>query len=391
MPDASIDDMRETLTEWLRARLNAPDLAITRLAAPSSTGFSTDTAYVDIAYAENGRPRARSLVARFENVGPALFLHADIRLQWNMIAGMARHPSVPTPTPVGLELDRTLLGRAFSVVELVPGRPAPQTPNYNLTGWIFDLAPSRRGDLWRNAIEAMARVHEINWRDGFAFLDEPARGASGLEQMLDWTQDWYDWARRGQRHPLIDLAFERLRREQPKDAPTEVLWGDASPNNMLFRDDLTVSAVLDWEAAALGPGESDLAWWLFHDTYLSEGFGIPRLAGLPDRDESIAIYAAARSRPIGDMAYYELLAHTRNAVLSMRSVNRQVELGRIPADTRATTHNPISRLLALQLGVEPAPVGEDYDRYLQAVLSVKGKGGGANKTARELLSPTGET
>jgi hypothetical protein len=93
------------------------------------------------------------------------------------------------------------------------------------------------------------------------------------------------------------------------------------------------------------------------------------------------------------MEYYELLAHTRNAIMSMRSVNRQVEFGSLHPDTTAITHNPVSRMLALKLGVEPPHVGEDYARYLAAVLAQKTRTdrksgtGMATPTILDLLSP----
>ena len=129
--------------------------------------------------------------------------------------------------------------------------------------------------------------------------------------------------------------------------------------------------MLDWEAAALGPGEADLAWWLFYDEYLSAGFSIPRLQGLPDRRSSIEIYENALGRPVQNLEYYELLAHTRNAILSLRSVNRQIERGTIDADSTATTCNPTSRMLALKLGLSPPEIGSDYAKYLEAVVSQK--------------------
>lgn len=371
MSERDPDLVRTELRRWLRDRLDAPDLEVTSVEIPQGAGWSTETLFVGTTFTERGLPRSRDLVVRFENLGPALFLEADVRHQWNMIGALAGHPLPPTPDPVGLETDRSRLGGAFSVVERIAGRVAPQQPNYNTAGWIFDLSPGERRRLWRGAIEAMAQLHRIDWRDGFQFLDQPRRGRPGLDQLLRWTEDWYEWARAGCRHPLVEEALARLRAEQPAEAPVSVLWGDAGPNNVLFRDDLSVGAVLDWEAAALGPGEADLAWWMFFDDFMSAGFGIARLEGLPTRDETIAIYEAAAGRPVGDMAYYELLAATRNAVLSMRSVGRQVELGRIPASTTARIHNPPARLLARRLGVDEWEVGEDYQAYLRAVFSAK--------------------
>jgi aminoglycoside phosphotransferase (APT) family kinase protein len=366
------DRVRRVLAAWLPARLGADaDLSVTLLGAPPTTGFSSETLFVDVEFTSSGERQSRRLAVRFENARPGLLPNANFQLQWDMIHTLATRTNIRVPPPVGFESDRSLLGAAFSVVESVAGRVAPQVPNYNLGGWIFELRAAQRAQLWRDAIETLAQIHRLDWRQGFDFLDQPQRGEPGLKQLLHGTAEWYQWARRGRRHPLIEQAIERLRRDEPRDPPVNILWGDAAAHNVLFGNDLRVAAVLDWEVAGLGPGEADLAWWLFFDEYVSAGFGIPRLEGLPDRQTSIAIYEAAVGRPVRDFEYYELLAHTRNAIMSMRSVLRQVEFGSLDAGTTAITHNPISRMLALRLGAEPPQVGEDYTRYLSAVIGQK--------------------
>jgi aminoglycoside phosphotransferase (APT) family kinase protein len=362
-------ETRARLALWLREKLQAADLEVTRLEKPATNGFSTETLLVSVQFSQDGRPRSRDLVVRFENIGPSLCL--DVRLQFDMISAMAAEGSVPVPSPIGIELDRTMFGAAFSVVGRVEGRPAPQVPNYSITGWIFDMSPSDRGRLWRNAITALASIHRVDWRSRFGFLQQPHRGEPGLDQLLGYVEDWYNWARGDARHPLVETALQRLRREQPRHTRVSVLWGDAAVHNFLFRDDLSVAAVLDWEAATLGPGEADLAWWLFYDNFSSIVFKTPRLEGLPDRDTTLKIYEEATGEPVRDMPYYELLAATRNAILSVRSVNRQVEFGRIRRETTAITDNPASQVLASYLNEDPPEVGEDFADYLTAVLANK--------------------
>ena len=78
--------------------------------------------------------------------------------------------------------------------------------------------------------------------------------------------------------PVIDPAMDFLERAKPRTAHVDPIWGDSNPGNMLFADDHSVAAVLDFEAAALGPGEIDLGWWLFMDERRSHG--LTRLSGL---------------------------------------------------------------------------------------------------------------
>jgi aminoglycoside phosphotransferase (APT) family kinase protein len=133
---------------------------------------------------------------------------------------------------------------------------------------------------------------------------------------------------------------------------------------MLFGADGNVSGVIDWEMATLGPPEADLAWWLFFDDLFSTGMGVPRLAGLPDRAACIGIYEKALGRRVKNLDYYALLAAFRMAIIGMRSVDRQIKRGYLPATTTARENAPIVRLLAQLLG-EPLPeVGKDFHEFM---------------------------
>jgi hypothetical protein len=92
--------------------------------------------------------------------------------------------------------------------------------------------------------------------------------------------------------------------------------------------------------------------------------GVPRLAGLPDRNRCIALYEEALGRSVRNLEYYNLLAAFRMAIVGMRSVDRQIKRGFIPATTTARENAPIVRLLAEMLG-EPLPeVGADFFQFM---------------------------
>src|SRR3546814_11782936 len=67
---------------------------------------------------------------------------------------------------------------------------------------------------------------------------------------------------------LLDYILQN----KPAQAPVNVLWGDATPSNVMFDDEGKVKALIDWELATLGPAELDLAWWLYFDDLFSRRF-----------------------------------------------------------------------------------------------------------------------
>jgi aminoglycoside phosphotransferase (APT) family kinase protein len=344
-----------------------PDVKVLELTAAAGAGFSAETLFAQVEFVKDGRGHRESLVVRRQIEGSELFLNSDLNLPYRMMAAIGAHPAIPVPELIGIEFDRAVLGAPFLVMRQAQGQVVQQSPNYNKEGWVRDLPRERRADVWRNALRVLAEIHKLDWRQGFDFLARPERGRPGLDQYLNWVEEWYLWARGDRPHPITDCALEYLKHNRPREAQTGVLWGDPTPSNILFRDDLTVSAVIDWEMAALGPPEADVAWWLFFDDLFSTGMGVARLEGLPDRPTSLSWYESIAGRRLENMDYYDVLATFRMAIVGMRAVDRQIGLGRIPDTTTARTHAPIMRMLAGKLG-EPLPeVGRDFFEFMAAL------------------------
>lgn len=367
MSKPDLDAARGKLAEWLAAKSFGRAIEVPRLTIAAGAGYSAQTLYADVEYVQDGRTCQESLVVRCQNESSDLFLNADLNLSYRMMVAIGAHPAIPVPRLIGIEFDRTVLGAPFLVMQKVAGRSVQQSPNYNEEGWVRDLPAGQRAELWRNALRVLAEIHELDWRQGFGFLAQPLRGAPGLGQYLNWVEEWYLWARRDRPHPITDVALGYLERERPSNAPIHVLWGDPTPSNLLFRDDLQVNAVIDWEMAALGPPEVDVGWWLFFDELYSTGLGAQRLEGLPDRATSIAWYEKFAGRKLENLDYYDVLATFRMAIVGMRAVDRQIALGRIPVTTTARTHSPIMRMLAGKLGQPLPQIGQDFFDFAAAL------------------------
>lgn len=361
------DVVRTALTRWLARRMPAAsNLAVSPISRPKGGGFSAETCLFDIAYDEGGEAKSRSLVLRRLLEGDELFFDTSLDAPWRAMEAMAKHTDIPVPSTFGIETDRSVLGSPFFVMGRVEGRIVPQFPNYNVEGWVSELSPADRARLWRNGIEVMAKIHAVDWQCGFQFLDRPERGVTGLGQYINGIVEWHRWAGAGRIQPTQDAAVDYLLRHSPKDMLKGVVWGDSIPANILFAGDLTVAAVIDWEAAALGPGEIDLAWWLVFDDLFSTDFGVPRLSGLPTRQQTIDTYETAAHRTVTDIDYFEILALLRLAIITTRGVDRQIRAGSIRANSVAYLNNPTTARLAAKLGLPVPEVGEDYLALVRA-------------------------
>ena len=113
-------------------------------------------------------------------------------------------------------------------------------------------------------------------------------------------------------------------------------WGDARIGNVLYRDFEPV-AVLDWEMAALGPAELDLAWLVtlhafFED--VAKPFGLPGLPDLLRREDVVATYESLTGYTPRDLDFYCVYAATRHAIIMSRIGRRAIHFGEaeMPAD-----------------------------------------------------------
>jgi aminoglycoside phosphotransferase (APT) family kinase protein len=364
----SLEIAQRALTPWLAPRLKSSDLEITAWRS-AGAGNSADTFFAAVSGGLEGGARDMRLVIRRQNLGSDIFLESELELPTRVMAAVAAHPQaagIPVPRVIGLESDASLLGAPFMVMEQLPGRILPQSPNYNKEGWLAEMPAADRARVWRACLEMLARIHRLPLSE-FAFLDRPERGVAPLDQYLHWIEEWYQWARAGRPHRITDIAIEYLKANRPRETQASLLWGDPQPTNLLFLPDGSISGVIDWEMAVIGPPEADLAWWLFFDDLFSKGMGVPRLEGLPERAECIRLYEAALGRPVRNLAYYDILAAFRMAIVGMRSTDRQIQRGRIPETTTARENAPIVRLLAGLLG-EPLPeVGADFAQLMGAL------------------------
>lgn len=351
------------LEGWLPQHFDgAKNVVVTDLTESKGGGWSARIVFVDITFTRDDKPEQQKLVIRFLP-GYHLFLGANLEVQWQFTHALNVHSAVPVPAAIGLEQNEAILGQAFYVMERLEGRVALQSPNYNLEGWITELDLPARKRLWSNALETMAALHNLDWHQGFTFLDRPEYGEPGLDQLLNWMVAWRDWAAKGRRLPTLAAAVDYLLANRPSSAPVSVLWGDPTPSNVVWRDDLSVAGLIDFESATLGPAEADLGWWQFMNNLLSVGYRIPRLEGLPSPEETIEIYQTALGRPVENMFYYDILAATRMAIVAVRSMDMHIEMGNIRPDNDALTNNPITEYLATRLDLPIPVIGEGFRAY----------------------------
>ena len=357
----ALDDtaLGATLAAWLGGQVGA-DVAVDHLSTPA-VGQSNDTVLFEATWTRDGVGRTEELVLRRQPTARQLFLDADVLREARIIDGLAG-TRVPVPPIRWVEADPEVLGAPFFVMGRIHGTVPAAKPSIHAVGWLPSLSVAERRRLWESAMETFVAVHAVDWRSTHGFLVEQNPVRATMEGYLDELAEWYEWSTQGRPYPTTDAAFDYLRANVPSDADDEqvLVWGDPRVGNMLFADDLTVAAALDWENARIGSPASDLAHWLFFDNFATSASGVERLEGFPDRAETIARYEALSGRQMGDLFYYDVMETFWIAVTLIRQADISVATGVLPEGTTMGHGNVVTQLLARLLDLPVPELSADY-------------------------------
>ncbi|MFC7886418.1 phosphotransferase family protein [Streptomyces sp. NPDC057376] len=277
-----------------------------------SDGFSGELYAFEATYRDEHAEHSEDLVVRFEpGTGYQLFLETMFEEQYRVMAALRTH-AVRVPRPIGFEADAGVLGARFFVMERARGRTGQLGQD-----WMNEIGPQGREQTWWSGLAAMAELHRCDPRRlDLGFLDRPGRGSDPIDQQLQYYWEYYAWVSAGDSHPVIEEAYQWLRRHRPPlPPPAGLVWGDAKRGNQLFTEDFKCSAILDFEMVALGPAEVDLAWWLEGEYQTAQGLGFE---AQPTVEETTERYADLLGREIADLDYYIVFAAFRLAVLRIK-------------------------------------------------------------------------
>ena len=110
------------------------------------------------------------LVLRLQNPEPAIYpaqaseAIGEIEIQHRVMTAIAEHSSVPVAPIVGYEADAAVVGRPFFVMRFVEGDVPIEDPLYTEQGFFTDAAPEQRRALVTSGLDAMARLHAVDWQ-----------------------------------------------------------------------------------------------------------------------------------------------------------------------------------------------------------------------------------
>jgi aminoglycoside phosphotransferase (APT) family kinase protein len=327
--------LRPRLESWLAGLL--PDGAepeVPELEATSANGMSSETVLFTAAWTEDGRSRDERLVARIapDPADVPVFPTYDLERQFEVIRLVGELSPVPVPRVWWSDAHGTATGVPLFVMERVDGQVPPDVMPYNFgDNWLFDASPQQQRTLQDSTVEVLAHLHGIeNAAEQFSFLTHEDPGDTPLRRRVNHAKAWYEYAREGHRSALAEQLFAWLDDHWPADeGPTVVSWGDSRIGNVMYRD-FRPSAVLDWEMAALGPRELDVAWLVYsHGVFesLATVFGLEGMSHFLQPEDVAAKYESLTGYTVGHLDFYERFAAVQWVIVFVRTGLRAVHFG----------------------------------------------------------------
>ncbi|MBM3131472.1 MAG: hypothetical protein FJZ95_00350 [Chloroflexi bacterium] len=352
-----LNEMRARLTEWIGKKMpRARDISLSELQKPGM-GLSSETYLFDIGWKEDGREKSKSVVLRSAPREHKVFPEYEIGHQFRIMQILKENTDVPVAKMLWLEEDPAVIGAPFFLMEKLEGDVPQDYPSYHGSGMYFEATPDQRTKMWWGALEAMVKVHKLDWKKlKLGFLGESRNPADSVDRQLAYWDRFFNWMKDNPKesHPTMEATLAWLKKNRYSPERMTLCWGDSRIGNTLFsRPNRDVVAVMDWEMAYIGDPEGDLAWFFMLDKQHSKGYGLPRLSGTPEDAEVVRRYEALTGWKAKNLLYNEVLATFRYG-LTVISVLKKFRKQGIPIEDDLILNNFPTQHLAHLLGL-PAP------------------------------------
>lgn len=301
---SSLDQVRTALQAWFGAKLGT-DATISDLKRHAE-GWSWQT--YTMAVRADGETMGFAVRRQPES---GLLEPYDIEGQYRLHRAVVDHSDVPMPGLRWLEMDRSILGMPFYVMDRVEGKVPVQWAGDDPA--IFPDAASRTA-TGHDFVAVLARIHGIDPATTGLSMPETTDQAA-LDQIAHWEAVYTD--SRLVEVPVIRWLIGWLRANLTTSGNLRLVHGDYRIGNFMVQGSEIV-AVFDWELAHIGDPVFDVAWAalpLFRGRH-------PEMASqLLPVDEFLDRYAAATGGEVDPAVFrfWTMFAHLRAVVPQLRA------------------------------------------------------------------------
>ena len=298
-PPSPESDLADRLLAWARTSRGAQ----ARVSAVRALGGHSQIT-VGFTLHAPGQPD-EALVLKMPPAGVSARNNFDVLRQVPLLRMLTRH-GIPAPQPRYWSDDTAPFGGPFLMMSRLRGASPGDIFGEHAGAGVVDAAAQ-----FREAARVLARLHAIDPAEVGT-----ACATRGVAEEID---HWVQVVRRSSNPAWVALAMrvrEALHRRQPARVPIGLVHGDYYSNNWVF-DGITMSGVVDWEGATLGPSLLDIGWLAV--MYEPESWGPlrrPRMDWHPGPRQLVDWYAEASGADLSSIDWYCALAAYRLACIT---------------------------------------------------------------------------
>ena len=243
-------DKKQRLEAYLRAKFPQREgLSVTKI-DQLTAGMSRENHAVTLSWREAQGQVSESLIIQVE-LGFARDEEYDFRPQYEVLKAV-HGTGIPVPRVYWLEMDSSVLGHPFSVMEKIEGEV--------LGEGYYTYHPEHLEQLGKDYAGILAKIHGLDWQAlGLHSLGMREVHLEDFDLDMARYSEQIAEANRYNPQPVMAEFITWLRRNRPPAERTTLCHGDYHLRNFLARDGRIV-AVLDWEAAHIGDPMYDLGW-----------------------------------------------------------------------------------------------------------------------------------
>ena len=302
---AADKSVQEKIRDYLKSKMPAArDLELTDW-VHSPGGWSHEIHIFYANWRENGRAMRQGFCLRKDPGAGLLRELSSLREHYDVLKALEATPA-PTPKAYWYEEDPALLGGPFFVMEKIEG----EVPNpWSRAGKQVYAEAAKRGKLPRSFIEALASLHNLDWRAaGLDFLGVPEPGKDfALREIAKWERLINESARKPE--PVLTELLMWLKANAPEAQRLAFVHGAYRTGNLIVHND-AIAAIIDWELQVIGDPMYDVAYVL---SDLNRE-GSPLLSCLVEREFFIDYYQQLTGLTIDFEVcrYYDILYMMRS-------------------------------------------------------------------------------
>lgn len=247
----------EKIREHLKTKLPAArNLALSEF-IQTAGGWSHEIYTFYANWDEDGRHERKGFCLRKDPGAGLLRELSNLKEQFLVLEALEK-TAAPTPKAYWYEEDSSILGGPFLVMEKVEG----EVPNpWSRAGKQFYADAAARGKLPRSFVEALASLHNLDWRAaGLRFIGVPELGKDfALKEIAKW--ETLIQLSISKPEPVLTELLMWLKANAPETKRLAFVHGAYRTGNLIIRDD-AIAAIIDWELQVIGDPMYDVAYVL---------------------------------------------------------------------------------------------------------------------------------